>query len=82
MLFLLSGALLLREARERAVGSSEVPQSATRDVDRGKLEEVLRLKAYLVKLEELYRRGEVSERAYRKLRDEYESKLRQLEGAS
>ncbi len=59
-----------------------MPQSATRDVDRGKLEEVLRLKAYLVELEELYRRGEVSERAYRKLREEYESKLRQLEGAS
>jgi hypothetical protein len=37
-----------------------------------------RIKEYLERLEELYREGKVSEYAYRKLKEEYEEKLRKM----
>ncbi|MCC6003743.1 MAG: ankyrin repeat domain-containing protein [Thermofilum sp.] len=42
-------------------------------------EEVVKYRAYLAALEEMYRRGEVKEEVYKKLKEEYENKLKELE---
>jgi uncharacterized membrane protein len=34
---------------------------------------------YLATLEEMYKKGEVKEEVYKKLKEEYETKLRELE---
>jgi len=45
-------------------------------------EELARVEEWLAKLEELYRKGEVSEKVYRKLREEYERERERLRGLS
>jgi len=42
-------------------------------------EEIVKYRAYLAALEEMYRRGEVKEEVYKKLKEEYENKLKELE---
>ncbi|MGC9086875.1 MAG: hypothetical protein ACP5IT_11845, partial [Thermoproteota archaeon] len=41
------------------------------------LDETKKLKEYLYKLEDLYEKGDISEIVYKKLKQEYESKLKE-----
>jgi len=43
--------------------------------------EAAKYRVYLATLEEMYKKGEVREEVYKKLKEEYEAKLRELEGS-
>ena len=45
------------------------------------VEEAVRYRVYLTTLDEMYKRGEVKGEVYRRLKEEYEKKLKELEGS-
>jgi len=67
------GATRGERGEARLLSSTEVRAPLARQA------EVAEYRAYLATLEEMYKKGEVKEEIYRKLKEEYEKKLRELE---
>ena len=70
------------------VEDEEMARARVQEVDSAQIRtipanwsEAAKYRVYLATLEEMYKRGEVKEEVYRKLKEEYEVKLRELEDA-
>jgi len=61
-------------------GVQEAPSAGVRTVP-ASWSAAVKYRVYLATLEEMYKRGEVKEEVYKKLKEEYEAKLRELEGS-